>query len=220
MNQKGTVSRKEIFKGIVITLLINGALPFVVYEVLRSHMSSMGALSVATVIPLVDNLFTLIKKRKIDVFAVCMLISFLLGIIMITIGGSERLLLIRESLVTGILGLLFLGSLLLPRPLIFYFALRFTVGNDPEKTSVFAANWQYAYFRFVLRLITIVWGLALLGEAAVRTFLVFKLSVTQFLAVSNLVMYGFIGAALVFTVVYRRHSQKRFKEIISNGRPV
>ncbi len=213
MNQTGSISKKEIIKGIVITLLINGALPFVVYEVLRSHMSSIAALSIATIIPLLDNLLSLIKQRKLDVFAVFMLISFLLGIMMVSIGGSERLLLIRESFVTGILGIIFLVSLFFPRPLIFYFALRFTVGNDPDKTSAFADNWQYAYFRFVLRLITIVWGVALIGEAAVRSILVFKLTVTQFLAISNFVVYGFIGAALVFTVVYRKHSQKRFKEM-------
>ena len=219
MNQTGSISKKEIIRGIIITLLINGALPFIVYELLRSHMSSIAALSIATIIPLLDNLLSLLKKRRLDVFAVFMLISFLLGIIMVSIGGSERLLLIRESFVTGILGIIFLASLLFPRPLIFYFALRFTVGDDPDKTSAFAANWQYAYFRFALRLITIIWGVDLIGEAAVRTLLAFKLSVGQFLAVSNFVMYGFIGAAIIFTVVYRRHSQKRFKEIISNGKP-
>lgn len=220
MNPTGSITKKEIIKGIVMTLLVNGVLPFIVYEILRSHMSSIFALSIATMIPLIDNLLSLIKKRRLDVFAVFMLISFLLGIMMVSIGGSERLLLIRESFVTGILGIIFLASLLFPKPLIFYFALRFTVGDDPHQASTFADNWQYSYFRFALRLITIVWGLALIGEAAVRLILVFKLSVGQFLAVSNFVMYGFIGAAIIFTVVYRRHSQKRFKEIISNGKPV
>ncbi|WP_160725314.1 VC0807 family protein [Bacillus sp. USDA818B3_A] len=214
MNQK--ISKKEIIKGIFITLLINGAIPLLVYEVLRAHISSIVALSIATIIPLFDNLLSLIKKRSLDVFAVFMLVSFILGITMISIGGGERLLLIRESFVTGILGMIFIGSLLFPRPLIFYFALRFTVGNDPDKKSTFEKNWQYAYFRFVLRLMTIFWGLALIGESAVRSILVFKLSVTQFLAVSNFVMYGFIGAAIVFTVIYRKHSQKRLKDIISN----
>ncbi|MDR4947011.1 VC0807 family protein [Neobacillus cucumis] len=220
MNQTVSISRKEIIRGIVLTLLINGAVPFIVYEALSSHMSSIAALSIATVIPLIDNLFSVLKRRRLDVFAVFMLISFLLGIVAFSVGGSEKLLLIRESLVTGILGIIFLGSLFFPRPLIFYFAIRFTLRNDSDKTSAFANNWQYSYFRFVLRLITMVWGLCLIGESIVRTILVFKLSVSQFLAVSNFVMYGFMGVAIVFTVVYRRHSQKRFKEITSNGRPV
>lgn len=209
------MTRKEIIRSIFITLLINGALPLVVYEVLRSHMSSFAALSIATIIPLLDNLVSLIKRRRLDVFAVFMLISFVLGMVMVSIGGSERLLLIRESFVTSIMGLIFLVSLFFPRPLIFYFAMRFTVGNDPQKTTDFSNNWKYPYFRFVLRLITIVWGVALLGEAIVRTLLVYQLSVAQFLAVSNFVMYGFIGAAILFTVAYRRHSKKRLEDIIS-----
>ncbi|MEW9702687.1 hypothetical protein [Paenibacillus sp. SI8] len=47
-----------------------------------------------------------------------------------------------------------------------------------------------------------------------RTILVYQLTVTQFLAVSNFVMYGFIGVAILWTFLYRRHSQKKLKQII------
>jgi hypothetical protein len=43
-------------------------------------------------------------------------------------GGSPRLLLIRESFITGIFGLIFLGSLLFPRPLLFQL-VKTTVGD-------------------------------------------------------------------------------------------
>ncbi|GAA3321529.1 hypothetical protein GCM10020331_037760 [Ectobacillus funiculus] len=94
----------------------------------------------------------------------------------------------------------------------------FTVGNDPDKTSAFADNWQYAYFRFVFKINDrCLGGLALLGESAVRSILVFKLSVTQFLAVSNFVMYGFVGVAIVFLLLFIENTlRKKFKEIISN----
>lgn len=60
---------------------------------------------------------------------------------------------------------------------------------------------------------TVVWGVALLGEAVVRTILVYELTVTEFLAVSNFVMYGFIGAAIVFTVSFRKRAKKRFEQL-------
>ncbi|CAM3926531.1 VC0807 family protein [Cohnella lubricantis] len=220
MNQPQQVSlgtRKDILRSILITLLINGVLPYLVYEILRSHMTSLQALSIATVIPLLDNAYTLLKSRKLDVFASFMLTSFLLGLLVLTLGGNEQLLLVRESFVTAVLGLIFLATLLFPRPLIYYFALRFTVGSDPDRRAAFAANWQYPYFRFVLRLMTAGWGIALLGEAVVRTILVYELTVSQFLAVSNFVMYGFIGAAIVWTVCYRRYSHKKLKRIIKGG---
>ncbi|MFC0211048.1 VC0807 family protein [Paenibacillus chartarius] len=212
--QASAATRKSIVLGILMTLLINGALPLLVYELLRSHMSSIHALTIATIIPLFDNLYSLIKRRKLDVFAVFMLISFALGLLMVTLGGNEQLLLVRESLVTAIMGLIFLISLLFPRPLIFYFAMRFTVGSDPERAAAFSSRWKYPYFRFVLRLITAVWGISLLGEAIVRTILVYRLTVSEFLAVSNFVMYGFIGFAIVWTIYYRRHSQNKLKQMI------
>ncbi|MGE5703736.1 MAG: VC0807 family protein, partial [Clostridia bacterium] len=177
------------------------------------YTSSVMALTIATMIPLLDNAVSLIRHRRVDVFASFMLIGFVLSLLAVFMGGSERLILLRESFVTAVLGFLFLGSLLFSRPLIYHFAIRFTVGNDPVKAAEFASNWAYPYFRFVLRLMTIVWGCALLGEALVRTFLVFQLSVPAFLAISNFVVYGFIGAAVVWTVLYRRHSAKRLQTI-------
>ncbi|MET3291629.1 UNVERIFIED_CONTAM: intracellular septation protein A [Brevibacillus sp. OAP136] len=209
MNVPQSMNKKKIIRGIVMTLLINGALPLAVYQILLGYTSSFVALSIAAAIPLVDNLFSLIRYRRLDVFASFMLLGFILSLAAVFMGGNEQLILLRESFVTGALGLLFFCSFLFPRPLIYYFALRFTVGNDPQRVAEFAAKWQHAHFRFVLRIMTLVWGVALVGEAAVRSYLVYHLSITQFLAVSNFVVYGFIGAAILFTVYFRRYALKR-----------
>jgi hypothetical protein len=207
------LDKRHVMRGIVFTLVVNGLLPLMVYELLRNSMSSLGALSIATCIPLLDNLLQLLKYRRVDIFAGFMLIGFVLSLGAVLLGGNERLILIRESFVTGILGLFFFASLFFPKPLIYHFALRFTVGKDPSQVASFATNWHYPYFRFVVRIMTLVWGVALVGEACVRAILVFRLTVTEFLAVSNFVLYGFIGAAIVWTVWYRRYSKKRLEKI-------
>ncbi|NGQ95089.1 hypothetical protein G3578_07900 [Brevibacillus sp. SYP-B805] len=207
------IDRKTIIRSILVTLMINGALPLAVYHLLLEHMTGIAALSVATCIPLIDNLYHLLKNRRLDVFASFMLAGFLFSLGAVALGGNERFILLRESYVTALLGLIFLGSLFFRRPLIYYFALRFTVGNHPKNVSQFESNWQYPYFRFVVRLMTFVWGIALVGEAVLRSILVFQLSVSEFLVVSNFVTYGFIGAAIVWTVAYRRHSRKRLEQI-------
>ncbi|MCY9670055.1 hypothetical protein M5X11_35035 [Paenibacillus alginolyticus] len=195
---------------IILTLLINGIIPWALYVWLSNYMTSIAALSVATMVPLVDNLVHLIKHRKLDAFGSLMLFTFILTLVLVALGGSEKVLLIRESLITGSVGLVFLGSLLFHRPLMFYLAKRF-IGN-PD----FVHNWQYEYFRYVMRLMTFVWGVILLLEAAVRTTMVFQLTTAEFLALSNLVLYGFIGAAIAWTVIYRKHSAKRLNEIKRN----
>ncbi len=192
---------------VIFTLLVNGVVPWGLYVWLSHHMSSLMALSIATLVPLADNLYHLAKHRKLDAFGGLMLFTFLLTIILVALGGSEKLLLIRESLITGAVGLIFLVSLLFSRPLMFYLALRFIGKGD------FADNWKFGYFRYVMRLMTFVWGAILLVEATVKVILVFQLSTAQFLAVSNLVLYGFVGAAILWTVVYREKSSKRLAEI-------
>lgn len=188
---------------VAFTLIVNGVVPWALYVWLSHWMSSIAALSVATLVPLLDNLIHLLKHRKLDAFGSLMLFTFLITLGLVLLGGSEKLLLVRESLVTASVGLVFLGSLLFRRPLMYFLAMRF-VGN-----ASFPANWDYAYFRFVMRLMTLVWGTMLTAEAAVRVAMVFELSTERYLALSNLVLYGFIGAAVLWTVAYRKHSARK-----------
>jgi len=192
---------------VVFTLLINGLIPWGLYVLLSGHMSSLAALSIATLAPLIDNIVHLVKHRKLDAFGGLMLFTFLLTLAFVLVGGSEKILLVRESLVTASVGVLFLGSLFFRRPLMFYLALRFIA--NPE----FPANWSYGYFRFVMRLMTLVWGIVLTAEAGVRVYMVFHLSIEAYLALSNIVLYGFIGAAVLWTVAYRRHSTVKLLRI-------
>ncbi|WP_336776951.1 VC0807 family protein [Paenibacillus sp. MMO-58] len=195
---------------VIFTLLINGVVPWALYIWLSAYMSSIAALSIATLVPLVDNIVHLMKHRKLDAFGSLMLFTFLLTIILVLLGGSEKILLIRESLITASVGLVFIVSLFFSRPLMFHLAKRFIGGSE------FPSNWAYAYFRFVMRLMTLVWGIMLTAEAAVRVYMVYHMSTESYLAFSNFVLYGFIGAAVLWTVVYRRHSAAKLTELKQN----
>lgn len=192
---------------VIFTLLINGIVPWLLYVWLSHYMSGIAALTIATMVPLADNLVHLAKHRKPDAFGSLMLFTFILTLVLVLLGGSEKMLLIRESLVTAAVGIVFLGSLLFSKPLMFHLANRFIGSVD------FAANWSFSYFRFVMRLMSFVWGIMLTGEAAVRVIMVYEMSTAQYLALSNFVLYGFIGAAVLWTVAYRRHSAAKLTEI-------
>ena len=196
---------------VLFSLFINGILPWALYVWLSNYMSSIAALSIATLAPLSDNVVHFWKHRKIDVFGGLMLFTFLLTLILVALGGNEKLLLVRESLITAAVGIIFLCSLLFTRPIMFYLALRFIGKSD------FADNWKYDYFRFVMRLMTFVWGIILLLEATVRVIMVYKLSTKQYLLLSNFVLYGFIGTAILWTIFYRKMSRRRLEEIKFNS---
>ncbi|PEL08125.1 VC0807 family protein [Bacillus sp. AFS017336] len=192
---------------VIFTLVINGILPWVIYVVLSDYMSSILALSIATLIPLVDNVVHLWKHKRLDAFGGLMLFSLILTLFLVFLGGSEKVLLVRESLITASVGIIFLVSLLFKRPIMFYLGMRFIQNNR------FAENWNIKYFRFVMRLMTLVWGIMLLSEAVVRVIMVYDLSTERYLLFSNYVLYGFIGAAILWTVMYRRKSAKKLQEI-------
>ncbi|WP_088012401.1 VC0807 family protein [Gottfriedia acidiceleris] len=194
---------------IIFTLVINGILPWVIYVVLSDYMSSILALSIATLIPLVDNVVHLWKHKRLDAFGGLMLFTLILTLLLVFLGGSEKILLVRESLITASVGIIFLVSLFFKRPIMFYLGMRFIQNNR------FAENWNIKYFRFVMRLMTFVWGIMLLAEAIVRIIMVYNLSTERYLLFSNYVLYGFIGAAILWTIIYRRKSASRLQEIKS-----
>ncbi|WP_246021851.1 VC0807 family protein [Paenibacillus zeisoli] len=188
---------------IVLTVLLNALLPWLVYLLLIRHFSSFTALSAAAFLPLIENIVYLARYRRLDTFGSLMLGSFVLAALLAFMGGDERVLLVRGSIVTGAVGAAFLLSLLLNRPLIYGLAKRFV---SPETAAKYEEGWHKPQVRRVFRIMTAVWGAALLLEAAVRTLLVYTLPVAVFLGVSNLVFYGFIGAAALWTWVYRKRS--------------
>ncbi|WP_046213850.1 VC0807 family protein [Paenibacillus wulumuqiensis] len=194
-------------KYIIMTLIINGLIPWVIYILLKPHMSSLTALSIATVVPLLDNLIHLYRYRKLDVFGGIMLFTFVLSLVMVLLGGSEKLLLMRESFITAGVGVLFLGSLLMKRPLIYHMVSRFTPKVNGEK------NWQYPYFRTVMRNMTLIWGVLLVLEALTKIVMIYEWSTATVLALSSVVSYGFIGLAILLTIVYRRRSAVRLRQM-------
>lgn len=205
-------SRRKLLVSALVSIFINGVCPLVAYNLLTPGLPEIEALTIAASIPLLDNVYSLVKNRRLDVFGVFMLAGLLLSIVLVLLGGDKRFILIKESFLTGFLGLVMLGSLFLPRPILFYFAAHFTAGNSPQARAEFNGRWELPYFRFVMYVMTIVWGVALLAEAAVRTILAFAIENTStFLAVSPFVQYGFLAAAIGWTVWYRKYAQRRFR---------
>jgi hypothetical protein len=105
-----------------LSLAVNIALPLMVYHFAAPHLGEGGGLVLSSVPVIVWNLLEIVCFRRLDAIGLLVLLGIFLSLGAMAIGGSARLLLLRESLVTGVIGIIFLGSLLLPRPLIYYLA--------------------------------------------------------------------------------------------------
>lgn len=206
--------KNNIKKSIIISILINAILPLITYKILINHIpSSITALIISTTIPIIDNIYHIIKEKKIDIFASLIILGFIVGIISMLFSGSQKLLLIRQSYITAVIGILFLISMFFPKPMIYYLAKKFINSQDKyakNNKSTIDEKCKNPHFRFSMKFLTFIWGICLVLEAVCNISLVFILSVSKYMLISPLVSYGFIGCAAFITFFYRKKIKSKF----------
>ena len=195
----------------LIDTAVSTIVPLVVYRLSRQYFgaSELTALIYATVYPVAKSLVDLVRHKQINPVSMLVILGILTSMGALFLGGDTRILLIRESLLTAVFGLTCLVSLLLPRPLMFFFGRYFIAGSDPEKVASFNRNWAVAQVRRTHRLITAVWGCALLGEFTLRTWMVLRLSTATVLSVAPILYNATILLTFFWTMRYAKKVQKR-----------
>jgi hypothetical protein len=192
---------------VALDFLINLGGPFVVYILAADHMSSAAALMWSSAPPILWSIGQLVRTRTLDAISLLIIAGIALSIIATLLGGSPRLLLIRESFVTGILGLVFLGSLFWPRPLMFQI-VKSTIAKQAVGAEAFASRWSIPGFRHTFYLMTTVWGIGLVAEAILKIALAFTLAIEQFLVVSPVLGYGIYFGLLGWSFWYGNQRRK------------
>jgi hypothetical protein len=190
------------------TLLFSVALPLATYFVLIGQgRSEVTALLISGVWPVVELGLSFALHRRFDEIAILALIFIALGVVAGLGFNSARLVLVKESAVTGLFGLVTLGSLALPRPLMFYFGRKFATDGTPDGVAYWNGLWRYPAFRRTQRIITVVWGVASLAEAALRIGLSYALSTSAMAVVSSVLPPVVSGALVFWTVSYGRRAR-------------
>lgn len=188
--------------GWILTIGLNIVAPILTYGALTDRgWSDFSALLASGVWPVLDTVIHLAWRRKLDEFAVVTIFFLVLTAVVSLVGThSARALIVKDSAVTGLFGVLCLATLLAPRPLMFYFGRRFATDGTPESAAWWNGLWQYEGFRAVQRRMTVVWGVAYLVEAAVRIALSYALSVDAMVVINPILTYGTLGLLILWTI--------------------
>jgi hypothetical protein len=200
------------FRSVLPSLVVDGLCPFLTYELLMWYvpdMSQVVALGVGAIFPAVNGVASIARRRHLDFIGAVVLVGLAVSIVATIVSRDAKILLIRESFVTGALGVLCLLSLLWPRPLMFYVGRQFSAGQDAGRLAEFDAKWSVPGFRRTLRVLTIVWAIGWIGEFALRVVMVWTLSVPQVLAISPFVFNGITLGLIAWTVAYARRKRQR-----------
>jgi intracellular septation protein A len=201
----------------MIAILDIGA-PLVAYKVLRSAgMSAVTSLLISGVFPAIHVTIDAIRKRRLEVVGVLVLAGILVGTVLGLVSHNARLILVEGSVGTGVFAVGLLGSLLTSRPLMFRLAVEF-IGPDTAKGREMTELWQrYEGFRRVFRIITVVWGVGFLIEAALRVVVVFNTSTGTALTISTATPFVFLGILLAWTLAYGRYNRKKAERMVAAG---
>ena len=195
--------------GYGLEVLVNGVLPFVIYLAADKRLGDVGALIASSAPPIAWSLFEFARKRRVDAVSMLVLAGIALSLLAFIGGGGARFLQLREKLVTALIGLVFLGSAAIGRPLIYQLARAGMRRRSASEAAEFEARKDDPRLRRVMTIMTLVWGFGLVGEAAASAALVFQVSIGTYLLVSPVLGYGTMGALSLWTFWYARRQRRK-----------
>lgn len=155
-------------------LLLDVVLPLASYYVFRALGASIWvALIAGTALPLLRVGTSLILRRRVSTATLFTLVLIAVGTLIGLMTADARLLMARESYLTGVVGLWILLSLLWSRPLIFTATVGFM---PPPAAEEWHRSWETSGpFRRAMRGMTWAFGLAFLIDSAARVVMSYTL---------------------------------------------
>ena len=191
-------------------LLANAILPWVMYRLMVPHVGVAWALA-ASALPLLTWIFAmLVRYHEFDALSATLIASICLSIALVAFDHPTRPLLPREPVIRGIIGVAFLLSLTLRRPIIYYLARSTLAREHGKRDDSFETRWNTRVeFRHAIRIMTAVWGAGLILEDLLRTAIVQAWPSERAPLLSTSLSYATYGCLAVWTALYRRRINRQ-----------
>jgi hypothetical protein len=192
-----------------IEILVNFVLPYLTYVKTENSLGQAHALMAASLPPILWSVIQFAWKRRVDAVSILVIAGIVLSLLAFLGGGSVRFLQLRENLVTGLIGLVFLGSAAIGRPLIYQLARASKLRESKSEAERFEGLREHASFRRGMNIMTLVWGFGLLAQTLVACLMVFRMTIRNYLIVSPILGYGTMGTLALWTFFYVKRMKRR-----------
>ena len=194
---------------LIMGLLWDVGLPAVVFYVSRAlGFGVLPALAAGGLAALIRVGCVATVRHRLDGLAALVGISFVLLLIVSSLTGDARILLARESILSGAAGLLLVGSCAIGRPVLYALVQRLNAGKD-ELLAQWDARWRtQPSFRRHFVLLSMVFGGVLLTESTVRVLLIYLLPIDVVAGLSLALHVGTIALLVCWALWYRGRRQR------------
>jgi len=194
---------------LALEVLVNFLLPFLIYDHWRGGLGDVKALMASSGPPIVWSVVEFARLRKIDAISMIVVGGIVLSLLAFIGGGGVKVLQLRENLVTGLIGLVFLGSAAVGKPVIYQLARASMMRKGPEGVAELEAVRDNVHVRRVMTVCTLVWGVGLVAICALCCVLVFMVSIKTYLLINGPISYALAGAIIAWNVWYVARARGR-----------
>jgi len=194
---------------VLVEAQVNCIQPFVIYSYAEARLGDVRALLASSAPPILWSVVEFARRRRLDALSVLVVSGIALSLLAMLGGGGVRFLQLREKLVTGLIGLVFVGSALIRKPLVYELARATMRRKSESEAQEFEALQIHAGFRRTMTVMTLVWGFGLLADVAISVVLVFVLSIREYLLVNPILGYGTMGGLSLWSFLYGQRAKRR-----------
>ena len=208
-----TSRRKGGVLGSWVTLVLDGVVPLAGYYVLRHYgVGLTTALALTSVVPALRVLWVAVRERSTEPLATAVLLVTVISIPIALIGGSPRLLLAKESVGTGPVGVWVIVTALRGKGAMTEPYRAFLV-----RSSTAADAWERLVaedrrFPRSVRNISLVWGVAMVVAFVVHLLLALALPIDTAVWATGLVVPGMVVAGSLGTAPITGYLQDELKK--------
>jgi hypothetical protein len=200
------------FAMLVPALVINVVVPIGILKGLEWFgVPKVWALAGGCLPPALNNLRIWIGSRRLDPVGILMMASIASGTVASLVAGNLFYRVVTDALLNTTWGSVFLASLFLSRPLIFFIIRPIVTGEDASRNEIWNGLWRYAVFRSAMRLITLVWGLVFFAQVLIELGLAHVLTPETVVTISPHMGVGATLALIVFTRQRMRTARERLE---------
>ena len=195
--------------GVGLEILVNVVLPFLIYNYGEKPWGQVPAMLASSAPPIAWSVIEFARRRRVDALSLLVLAGIALSLLAFLGGGGIRFLQLREKLVTFGIGLLFLGSAAIGKPLFAYLMRAGFQRGGAASLAQFETISRSPQFHRTVTLLTVVWGAGLVAEAALAGVLVFVLTVRQYLIVAPIMGYVVFSSLGLWTFLFGRGQRRK-----------
>jgi hypothetical protein len=186
-----------------LPLLIDLAVPTVVYLLLAQlGVPPVWALTLAGVATGFSTAVGTIRRKRLDGVGILVIVEIATSVGLLFLTDDPRLILLKPSLYTLMAAGFLFVTCVVGKPMVYQAATPIATGGDPLRLAAYREAWEIsAPFRRRERLMTVVFGAALLIEAVLRGVIIYALppdAVATALTASQVPGIVLLAASLLF----------------------